>query len=197
MPSYGFGIFVPHNRNIAGLVADVTVEEAETDEVTITEHPVEQGAPIGDHAFKRQEEVIIHAGWNAAKTGDISAETGIYGVLLNLQASFVPFDLYTAKRRHKNMLITGLTVVTDHISEYALMAVIRCKEIILTKTQQATPGIATDPSNQNDPSVTAPPQNNGTQQLNQADPATQGFIKDQVVPNSDLSVGVPIAEGVA
>lgn len=45
-------------------IADVTIEEVYTDELEVTEHPVEQGAVIADHAFKRPSEVIITAGWS-------------------------------------------------------------------------------------------------------------------------------------
>jgi hypothetical protein len=164
MPDFGLGVFVPHGRSIGGIKADVTVEEDERDEVTVTEHPVEQGAPIADHAFKRQEEVTIQAGWSSTKSGDLSAETGIYGMLLNWQASFQLFDLYTGKRRHKNMLITSLAVSTDSHKEYSLMATIACREVILTKTQQGLNAYNGDQANQTNPTSTGPSKDGGTQE---------------------------------
>lgn len=166
MPDYGLGLFQPHDRLIGGIVADITIEESERDEVTVTEHPVEQGAPIGDHAFKRPEEVTIRVGWNVAKTSDISADTGVYGFLLDWQASFVLFDLFTGKRRHRNMLISSIVVVTDQHSEYSLMASLTLKEVILTKTETAQASISDNSNNHSEPDSTAKEVNNGDQSTN-------------------------------
>jgi hypothetical protein len=46
------------------LIPDATIEEVHTDDMEITDHPVEQGASISDHAFKRPAEVVITAGWS-------------------------------------------------------------------------------------------------------------------------------------
>lgn len=141
------GIFIPHRRSIGGIVAHVTIEETERDEVQVTQHPVEQGAPINDHAFKMPEEVAIRAGWNM-QDGDLSAESGIYGMLLNWQASFIMFELVTGKRVHHNMLIQSMAVVTNSQTEYALLVDMNCREIILTKTQ-VTQSSAVDRGPQN------------------------------------------------
>jgi hypothetical protein len=180
MPDFGLGMFVPHQRSIGGIIADVTVEEQERDDVTSTEHPVEQGAPVGDHAFKRPEEVTIRAGWNEALSGDLSAESGVYGIILNWQASFVLFDLYTAKRRHKNMLLSSVISITDEHSAYSLMLQLSCKEMILTKTQTAQTGISGNASDHTDPTATAPqvdlgPQSSGTPNASQSDKVLGDF----------------------
>ena len=46
------------------IIAQATVEEVHTDEAEITEHPVEQGSTISDHAFVRPSEVIVTCGWS-------------------------------------------------------------------------------------------------------------------------------------
>lgn len=53
-------------RTIGGYIAEVTVREQHTDDLTITTHPVERGAPITDHAFKMPAQLTIEAGWSAA-----------------------------------------------------------------------------------------------------------------------------------
>jgi hypothetical protein len=93
------------------------------------------GAPIADHAFKRPSEVVIQAGWSMAKSQDLSAVNGAYGLLLSWQASLQPFNLYTGKRAYRDMLMTSITVTTDSHSEWALLATIVCKQIILVNTQ--------------------------------------------------------------
>ena len=48
-------------RQIGGIMMDITIEEEGTDELTITEHPVEQGAAISDHAYKEPARLRIRA----------------------------------------------------------------------------------------------------------------------------------------
>jgi hypothetical protein len=178
MADFGLGLFIPHRRSIGGIIADVTIEETERDDVTFTQHPVEQGAPIGDHAFKQPEEVVLRVGWSEGKTGDLSAESGIYGILLNWQASFVLFDLFTGKRRHRNMGIASINVVTDEHSEHILGATLVLKEIILTQTQTTQTGLSSDVGNQTDPGTTSGTTDFGTQQTT---PLSDSVTTDSII----------------
>lgn len=66
------GIFNPTKSDgtqLADIIAQATIEENHHDELEITEHPVEQGAAISDHAFKRPAEVIIKMGWSNSPSG--------------------------------------------------------------------------------------------------------------------------------
>ena len=127
-------LFVPNNRSIGGLTADITIEEQERDELTITEHPVEQGAPIADHAFKRPSEVTIRAAWSAQKHS-LNSVYGTYNTLLSWQSALNPFQLFTGKRVYNDMLISSIAVTTDQSTEYILMATITCRQIIRVSTQ--------------------------------------------------------------
>jgi hypothetical protein len=161
----GLGIFIPNRRSIGGIIAQVTIQEQEHDELTITEHPIEQGAPINDHAFKRPSEVQIRAGWSTAWAGDVSATGGgVYSWLLGLQASLHPFDLYTGKRVYRDMMIQSLVVTTDQTSEFALMAEISCRQVIIVRTSTAKVATSSDPAKQGDPEKTAPKEEGGSKQ---------------------------------
>lgn len=46
------------------IIAQATIEETHQDELEITDHPVELGAMISDHAFKHPSEVILRMGWS-------------------------------------------------------------------------------------------------------------------------------------
>ena len=48
--------------------AQATFEERHIDELEVTDHPVQQGAMISDHAFKRPAEVTLHLGWSNSPT---------------------------------------------------------------------------------------------------------------------------------
>ena len=68
-------------RAIGPIIANITIEEKHHDEVTITEHPVEMGANIADHAFKRPNEVTIRVAWSSSATKPASLLGGISGAL--------------------------------------------------------------------------------------------------------------------
>lgn len=63
-PRRGFFPFNDEGESLAPLVAQAYVEEVHNDELEITEHPIEQGAAISDHAYKRPSEVILRCGWS-------------------------------------------------------------------------------------------------------------------------------------
>lgn len=70
-------------RSIGSIVANITVRERHVDELQITDHPIEQGANISDHAFKRPEEVTIECSWTN------SSQLPITGLLNDPTASLL------------------------------------------------------------------------------------------------------------
>jgi hypothetical protein len=72
--------------NIPGLIATTTIEEVHNDDLEITEHPVELGAPIADHMFKRPPTVIIQCAWsNSPQLTD-----GLIGAAVGLTVGSIP-----------------------------------------------------------------------------------------------------------
>lgn len=143
-------------RNIGGFIADVTLEEDHTDEVVITEHPVERGAAISDHAYKRPATVVVQVGYSNSSLRALANPFYVqlvYNQFLALQASLQPFSITTGKRIYSNMLIRRLSVKTDEKSENALYASIECQEVLIATTQTV--------SAQADPSKMASPAANG------------------------------------
>jgi hypothetical protein len=84
------------------IIAHATVEERHHDELEVTDHPVEQGAMINDHAFKRPAEVTLHLGWSnsppspgglinpliataAANSPIVNAGANLYGLAKGVQ----------------------------------------------------------------------------------------------------------------
>ena len=172
-------LFRPHSRMIGGIVAEVTITESHEDDIQITEHPVEQGAPIADHAFKRPSQVSIRAGWSVGGSVDLSAETGVYGLLLSWQAALMPFDVITGKRGYANMLIERLAVETDSHSEWALLANIVCRQVIIVTTQvKEAVGQSESAGNQASPETTGQEKDRGEQQPT-ANPKGEGAVQTQ------------------
>jgi hypothetical protein len=67
------------------IAAMATIEEVHSDEMEITEHPVEQGSVIADHAFARPSEVILTLGWSNSPN-----ETGLSNQILGAAANSNP-----------------------------------------------------------------------------------------------------------
>jgi len=122
-------------RYFDSMTATVTIEESHMDEVVITEHPVEVGAQISDHAFKRPAELTVRCGWNG-NNGETVQQ--IYQQLLSLQQALQTIAVSTGKRQYQNMLVAGLTCITDEKSENVLLVQVRFREIITVSTQNVS-----------------------------------------------------------
>lgn len=186
----GLVLFKP-KRAIDSFENYVTIEEQHTDELNITQHPVEQGAPITDHAYKNPAQLTIRAGWSNSSLqaiagaglsllgGDIqgllspSYAEEMYGRLLQLQAEREPFDIFTGKRRYKNMLMRSLSTTTDEKTENVLVVTASFQEVILVETQATTLPPA---ANQANAAKTAGVENAGSKQLAPAGAANQSAI---------------------
>lgn len=146
-------LFMQQTRQIGLMVPDVIISEKHQDTLEITEHPVETGAAIADHAYKRPAELTMEVGFagggslvDFADTQNIGISTPlntmspeeVYRTFVDLQASRKPVDVITGKRKYSNMLIRAIEVTTDKTSENVLMAVITLRELNMTQTETVT-----------------------------------------------------------
>ena len=162
----GQASFMPR-RAIGPFTATITLEELAEDELEITQHPVQQGAAITDHAFKKPATVNITVQW-----GENLAET--YAKLLALQASREPFDVITGKRAYKNMLMTALRQTTSAQTETILYISMRLQEIFIASVEVVT---VPERSKQKNPEKTGATENAGRKSAIKVPPeqsATQG-----------------------
>lgn len=172
-------LFSQQRRRIGAIVPSVVISEKHSDTLEITEHPVEIGAPVSDHAFKRPAEVTMELGFASGgslidgvdTTQIFNIDTGlslgtspadVYQELLSLQESRVSFDVITGKRTYKNMLIRAMEVTTDKTSENVLMCVLTLREVIISQTQKKD---VTDKVDMLMGVSTSPTQNTGTKAL--------------------------------
>jgi hypothetical protein len=63
------------------IVAQAVIEERHTDQMEITEHPVEVGASISDHAFKLPAEVVIRMAWSNSPSDQNSLVNAAVGAV--------------------------------------------------------------------------------------------------------------------
>jgi hypothetical protein len=157
-----YALIVRRSRSIGSIIPDVVVEERHEDALMITEHPVETGAAISDHAYKRPSRVEMRIGFSDSTAAAAGYVQQAYQELLALQAAREPFDVFTGKRAYSNMLIANLSVVTDRKSEWMLGALVTLQQVIIV----GTGGFATVPAAaQKAPQTTAPVQKSGTKQI--------------------------------
>ncbi|NSX05094.1 phage baseplate protein [Cupriavidus gilardii] len=176
-------------KMIGDIRVPVTIEEAYQDDLQITEHPVEKGAEITDHAFKRQPEVVIKCGWS---NSDLMALAGtleaiflggslptadyistVYSQLLALQELREPFDVVTSLRKYDSMLFKSLSVLKDQKTGAALSVTATLKQLRIVNTQATT---LPPRDNQADPAATAETQNTGVKAAAPATPAPGGSV---------------------
>ena len=188
--SFG-AIRVRPKRGIGSFTANVVFSERHFDEMEITDHPVEQGAQISDHAFKRPAEVVIECAWSnspvrsdvlsglaGAVTGTVTGAaalfTGtsqdevrdVYRRLLELQQSAQRFDVFTGKRAYTDMLLKSLVVETDKETENVLRVTATCRQVLIATVRLVQ--ISAPPDQQADPQSTMSSVNKGVQQLSSA-----------------------------
>ncbi|MCM2483372.1 phage baseplate protein [Burkholderia glumae] len=180
------------SKRIGTIAIRALVEEVYTDQLAVTESPIEDGASINDHAFMRPRELVMKCGWSNADyeallgsavvsfdaTGANSMATGsyvdsVYSKLLQLQSTRERFDVVTTRRRYRNMLLTGLTVVVDPKTSAALMLTATLKQIVVvaTKATKLPPK-----ENQIDPAATSETINAGVKSAVPATPAPGGSV---------------------
>ncbi|CDL79914.1 phage baseplate protein [Xenorhabdus cabanillasii] len=165
-------LFSQGTRKIGMIVPSVVISEKHQDSTEITEHPVQLGAAISDHAYDRPSEVTMELGFAGGGSlidmFDLGTGTSlgkspkaVYQQLLALKASKKPFNVTTGKRQYKNMLIRAIEVTTDKTSENVLMVTLTLREVIIVETQTVK-GVTAPPERMKAPLDTGPVVDKGT-----------------------------------
>ncbi|MEI2684622.1 phage baseplate protein [Erwinia aphidicola] len=181
-------LFHQQSRKIGLIIPNVVISEKHSDILEITEHPVEDKAPVADHAFRRPSELVMEVGFaGGGSLLDIASSltgSGLLGLspaetydeLLVLQRSRVPFDVMTGKRIYKNMLIRVLDVTTDRTSENVLMATLTLREVLISSTQSVQ---VADKADMTQGVSTSGVQNSGTKSVK---PANESVLSQLLSP---------------
>lgn len=152
-------------RSIGTIVPDVIISEGHTDDLAITDHPVETGAAISDHAFKIPSRVVMRCGFSNSTAETEGYVQQVVQLFDSLQASRDPIDVFTGKKFYRNMLVERLAHETDENTENSLILIVGLRQVLLTQTQTA--GASKD--SQAMPQKTASTTDGGTVQLTPLD----------------------------
>ncbi|MGY0790964.1 phage baseplate protein [Azospirillum argentinense] len=151
------------------LTPQVVVEESHLDQLRLTDHPVEAGAAITDHAFKLPARLRIRGAWSYAGAAPLAAKilpmppdssylTGLYATLRSLQETRQVVSVVTGKRIYGAMLLESLSVSTDEKTENVLQITAEFREVLFARTQVVS---VAPPAAQKTPEATAAPVDKG------------------------------------
>lgn len=156
--------FLP-KRAIGPFTLFLTVEEVAHDELEITEHPVQRGAAIADHAFRKPARLTIRALFGT-QSGPLP---DVYRQILALQGDEEGppqvFDVVTGKRVYKNMMLKALDQVTDNLTERVLAVTAELQEVRIVSVETVT---VPERSRQADPNKTGAVEEAGKKQASEA-----------------------------
>ncbi len=132
--------------NIGGYFFDAIIREEHTSTIRKTEHPVQTGANITDHAYNLPAQLVMEIGmsdvmdslvpgqYSDGPTKSISA----YQTLLKLQHARLPLEVLTRLNYYQNMLIEEINAPDDYKTQFGLRCIIRFGEIFVVEVAKTT-----------------------------------------------------------
>lgn len=129
--------------NIGGYFFDAFLKAEHTTSLTITDHPVETGAAISDHAYVNPAQLVMDVGMTDVAQDIVSGQFGggwsrsvtAYRLLVQLQQSRIPFQVLTRLNLYSNMLVETISAPDDNTTRYGLKATVTMKEIFVATVQ--------------------------------------------------------------
>lgn len=133
-------------------VFDAVLRSEHSQELRHTEHPVQSGAAMSDHAFLRPARLTLEIGMSDAMdsyssglyTGNASKSVSAYQKLLALQRKRIFMTVTTRLRTYQNMLIENIATADTSRTAHGLRAHITFCEIFtaqITASQSANSGL--------------------------------------------------------
>lgn len=139
-------------------------------ELRKTEHPIQAGASIVDHAYLLPARLVLEIGmsdamdslksgqWTAGRTKSIAAFT----VLESLQSLRIPLTVATKLKTYSNMLCTRVRAADTQKTQFALRATVIFEEMIVGSVSSTS--------------------NNASERPNQTGNTNQGTVSPEPVP---------------
>jgi hypothetical protein len=122
-----------------GYFFDAFLKESHTGSVRITDHPVQGGASISDHAYNLPDkltieifvsdvmDVLVKNQFSEYDTKSVSA----YEVLRELKEARQPLEINTRLRIYEDMIIENMSITDDYTSRNSLRCSVSFRQIIM------------------------------------------------------------------
>ncbi|WP_116082118.1 phage baseplate protein [Tropicimonas sp. IMCC34011] len=113
---------------VAVLPIPVTVSEQHVSTLEMTENPVETGASMVDHAYRKPRKITLDSA--------LPLPQATWQVIKRIQQDRRPFTLVTGLDVYRSMLIKDVSVTRDPGSALILAASIQLQEALLVETSR-------------------------------------------------------------
>ncbi len=125
--------------NIGGLFFDAILHTTHKSTLQITEHPVQVGANISDHAFIMPSIVTMEIAMSDAMDSMVQGQfsdgytksVSAFKQLKQLQELRLPISVTTRLQTYNNMLVQSIDVPDDYKTLYGLRATVTLQEIFV------------------------------------------------------------------
>lgn len=129
--------------NLGGYFFDCFLKVDISQGLKVTEHPVETGADITDHAYLEAAELTFEIAMSdTAKSlvsgqfdGRWSRSVAAWDVLTEMQRNRIPLSALTRVGRYDNLLITSLSQTDTKDTTCGLLATVKCKQIMVAQVK--------------------------------------------------------------
>ena len=149
-------LFIRTEKAIGGIKLDAVISESHTNEVSLTNNPVELGADITDHAIIQPKKVNVVAqvsdtplglaafgqivdlvtGLFGSSTGEnLTRSNAAYNAMVQLQEAREPIELQTRLKLYTNMVITNIRTVQDKNTSRIVRMNIDLQEVLITESE--------------------------------------------------------------
>ena len=127
--------------NIGGLFFDAIMTTETEETLTITSHPVQNGANIADHAYREPTRItmeifmsdVMQARYPGQFNEFLGKSVSAYRRLLDLQRARIPFTVQTRLGSYQNMLIENITAPDDVSTKDGLRCTVTMREVLVAK----------------------------------------------------------------
>jgi len=141
----GRRVVTPKNTSEKNYFFDAYLKIDHQRRLTVTEHPVQTGANISDHAYLMPAVVVMEIGMSDAMDayesgqfqGDTSKSVSAYKTLERLHEARIPLTVVTRLGKYENMIIEDIHAPDEAKTQYGLKVTVTFKQIIMA-TNPAT-----------------------------------------------------------
>lgn len=121
------------------LIFDAIFSTQHDTSLSITEHPVQSGASISDHAYEEAAKLTFDIGMSDVMQSYIpgqfsdnnSRSISAYAKLRELQSLRLPVSVVTKLDSYSNMLVETISTVEDNKTTYGLRATVTLKQVFV------------------------------------------------------------------
>lgn len=141
----GRRVLAPKNTSEKNYFFDAYLRIDHERSLRITEHPVQKGANISDHAYVMPATVVMEIGMSDAMDayesgqfqGDTSKSVSAFKTLDRLQKARAPLTIVTRLGKYENMVVQSIHAPDDAKTQHGLRVTVTFKQIIMA-TSPAT-----------------------------------------------------------